>query len=88
MYAILHLPQGKPMELLKYNEEPDLKELQRLVGGYIEVVQLKHSPKGMSLLVHEEGMLVENPQINHAASVLSAGKVLVGDAALLLYELS
>lgn len=88
MYAILHLPQGKPMELLKYDEEPALEELQRLVGGYIEVAPLKNTPKGLTLLVHEEGMLVENPQINHAASVISNGEVLVGDAALLLYEMS
>ena len=54
--------------MLKYIEdyEPSLEELQKLVGGYIEVHTLRN---GDSLIMNEEG-LMQNLPINQEATKL------------------
>ena len=54
-----------------------LEELQRFVGGYIEIVWLSG---GMAMVVNEEGLLYQLPG-NQLASVL-AGQQIVGDAVI------
>ena len=76
------------MAFLSYAEEPKLEELQRLVGGYVEVASGPGIPESFTLLVNEEGLLEEAPSINHVASAVCGSGVLVGDAALLLYPMS
>lgn len=55
-----------------------LKELQDMVGGYVERVRL---PKGMVLIANEDGMPLGLP-LNRAASEMT-GITLVGDVVLL-----
>ena len=63
---------------------PTLEELQRLVGGYIEVIELRD---GRQLIVNEEGLLLGLP-FNPTATAINAtignGQAyLVGDAVVL-----
>ena len=54
-----------------------LRELQAIVGGFIELVQLDHE---WMLVVHEEGLLFESP-VNPIASYLAQQQI-VGNVAL------
>ena len=54
-----------------------LRELQAIVGGFVELVRLDHE---WMLVVNEEGLLLGNP-LNTTASYL-AGQEIVGDVAL------
>jgi hypothetical protein len=63
-------------------EVETLAQQQALVGGYIEYVRIPSSPQRM-LIVHEEGLLQDSPEINDAASML-AEQTIVGDAVLVL----
>jgi hypothetical protein len=68
-------------------EKPDLAMAQALVGGYVQVVQVKDG----QLLVNEDGLLVTPPlRTNLQATVWCMGRVhldqkrgIVGDAVLL-----
>ncbi len=66
--------------------EPLLDNLQKEVGGYIEVVHPKYLPKGLCIVVDDEGLFKESP-INRAASAiygtLEHGHPIVGDAVIL-----
>jgi hypothetical protein len=64
-----------------FDETPDLKQLQDMVGGYIEIVRLSD---GRQLVVNEDGLSLELP-VNHVASTL-AGCLIVGPAVLLNEE--
>lgn len=55
-----------------------LKEVQEIVGGYVERVRLPHKAV---MLVDEEGKLKSKP-VNQAASEV-AGQTIVGDVLLL-----
>jgi hypothetical protein len=57
-----------------------LAQQQMLVGGYIEYVPIPSSPQRM-LIVHEEGLLTDNPELNETASLL-AEKSIVGDVVI------
>tara|TARA_R110002012_G_scaffold130761_1_gene283322 strand:+ start:2232 stop:2483 length:252 start_codon:yes stop_codon:yes gene_type:complete len=57
-----------------------LGQQQTLVGGYIEYVRIPCSPHRM-LIVNEEGLLSDHPELNETASLL-AEKAIVGDAVL------
>ena len=70
------------IKLIIAKSKPSLEEAQKVVGGYVEMVEL---PNGDQILVHEEGLFAPDPQVNNEASSL-AGKVLVGDALLLQGE--
>ena len=57
---------------------PSLEDAQRMVGGYVEMLQLGHA----QLLVNEHGRL-RNLPVNDAASHI-AGQTIVGHAVLLV----
>ena len=66
--------------------EPLLDNLQKEVGGYIEVVHPKYLPEGLCMVVDDEGLLKGSP-INSIASVLYGtpehGQPIVGNAVIL-----
>ena len=55
---------GEPKTLYRKDKEPTLKEMQKFVGGYIEVVQAKN---GDDIILNEEGRIFGYP-VNHEAS--------------------
>ena len=63
-----------------------LRELQLLVGGYIEAVRLPADSLqcGLWLIVNEEGRL-QNLPVNRRASI-AAGRWIVGDAVLVTFK--
>lgn len=60
-----------------------LEEMQKAVGGYIEVVSVYLDPNHL-LIVDEEGLLKHLP-LNHIATLL-AGRAIVGPAMLIPVE--
>ena len=56
-----------------------LKELRDIVGGYVEIVRLRHNPNHHKsiLIVNEESWVLDNPGYNKWASDLY-GDVIVG----------
>ena len=48
-----------------------LEELQKAVNGLIEIVYLSGKYVGKLMLVDEEGLLKQNPQINNEASIIA-----------------
>ena len=68
--------QGRAKEVMPANgTDFKLREVQKMVGGYVEVVYLRD---GRIMLVDEEGLLKQLP-INRAASLM-AGRPIVGNA--------
>ncbi len=61
----------------KNGEEWQLKELQGFVGGYIELFPTG-SP-GTIMVLHEEGKIQSNPQLNVKATVIAAPNLMKGD---------
>ena len=61
-----------------------LKELQDLVGGYIEEVVILRRAQPFTMIVDEEGLLKEKP-INLYATLL-AETTIVGNAVILIGE--
>ena len=61
--------------------KPTLKEMQELVGGYIEPLQVRHEGKSRTMVVNEEGLLMNLPR-NPGASAI-AGTVIVGNVFIL-----
>lgn len=71
--------QGRPQEVMPANNTDfKLREVQKLVGGYVEVVYLRD---GRIMLVDEEGLLKQLP-LNRAASRM-AGRPIVGNAVVM-----
>ena len=71
--------QGRPKEVMPANNTDfKLREVQKLVGGYVEVVYLRD---GRIMLVDEEGLLKGSP-LNRAASRM-AGRPIVGNAVVM-----
>ena len=71
-------------QVIKINDNPPtLKELQKMVGGYIEIV---HLANGDQMIIDEEGKLKEKP-VNMEATELWLGDVpadfIVGTAVVL-----
>lgn len=62
-----------------------LKELQALVGGYIELVPVSNHPDKV-LVINEDGRLHSLP-LNRNASQLYQRDIIVGDAVVTLSEL-
>ena len=60
------------------DKSPTLKEMQKLVGGYIEVIYLD---SGDQMIVDEEGLLKQK-EINRDASIIK-GNVIVGNVIIL-----
>lgn len=65
-------------EVREFTYAPTLKDLQGMVGGYIELVYLK---SGSQMIVDEEG-LFKNKEVNQRATAV-AGRMIVGDAVVL-----
>ena len=63
----------------------ELKELQALVGGYIEIVAAPNHP-GRVLVINENGKLIGLP-FNKNATALSTYEPIVGDVVVTLSEL-
>ena len=61
-------------------EKPTLKELQEMVGGLIQVIQIK----GKQIIIDEEGKLKGKPFNKEATEIWDADyDVIVGDAVVL-----
>jgi hypothetical protein len=72
-YVVMRVDGSK--EILRRTAPLELKELQTLVGGYIEAVKL--TPKSnVMMMVNEEGRLMDLPPNPHCPGVL--GNVVVG----------
>ena len=76
-YQILHVD-GSREDFTPTGERPSLEELQKIVGGMIELVRVK----GGQLWVNEEGLLLSLP-LNLQASRIANGYI-VGPALLCL----
>lgn len=61
------------------DKSPSLEELQKFVGGYIEVINL---PNDVQMIVNEEEKLLSEYIINFQASIL-AKQIIVGNVVLL-----
>lgn len=66
-----------------------LEEMQSLVGGFVEILQIKNERRGNDrkyiLLAHEESKLVNEPEINPIASKIAnlfPGDYVAGDVVL------
>lgn len=59
-----------------------LEELQKMVGGYIEVVRIAKTDHGDHMLVNEDGRMKQLP-VNVSASKLFGRGMIVGDAVVL-----
>jgi len=71
--------QGRPKEVMPANNTDfKLREVQKMVGGYVEVVYLRD---GRIMLVDEEGLLKGSP-LNREASRM-AGRPIVGPAVVM-----
>lgn len=60
-------------EFLSRDKQPDLAEMQKLVGGYIECVRLNTSPQTVGV-IDEEGKM-KKKAINGLASVLLDSRI-------------
>lgn len=69
---------GEVLEVTQ-DEKPSLRQMQSIVGGYIQVVYLRNNTD--VLVVNEEGLL-EDLAVNHVASVLG-GQYIVGNTILM-----
>ena len=71
---------------LKDFGEPLLDNLQKEVGGYIEVVHPRYLPEGLCMVVDDEGLLKGSP-VNNIASILYGtlehGQPIAGNAVIL-----
>tara|TARA_R100001163_G_C4870421_1_gene72466 strand:- start:40 stop:324 length:285 start_codon:yes stop_codon:yes gene_type:complete len=68
-------------------EKPDLKEMQEMVGGYIEIVKCKYNDEWKTMILNEEGKL-RNLDLNTKATEMYSNNgigipdVIVGTAIL------
>lgn len=87
MYFTLRIDTNNNIYVNKHEKiDLDLKYLQDNVNGYIEIVHcntdvLKSLFDNVLIVVDEEGLLKDSPQINKIASFLYGG-VIVGDVVL------
>jgi hypothetical protein len=63
---------------------PELEDLQRAVGGYVEAVDLQIAGSAATMWINEEGKLVSDPERNFKADLICplAGDWIAGDVAL------
>jgi hypothetical protein len=87
---VMH-PDGRTERVYPTGNRWSLKELQELVGGYIELVSIAPAPGGpphghdRCAVVNEEGHRLELP-LNYGASLL-LGQVIVGPVVIIRSEL-
>ena len=76
---------GGVMELVELpdSEQAQLRAVQRILGGYMEVVRVPQAP--VLMLVNEDGMAEHLPS-NLVASILSGGLPIVGSVLLVGQE--
>jgi hypothetical protein len=77
-------PDGTETRETYTGDEPELEQLQRIVGGLIELVRVRHDGRDCDAFINEEGKLRGLP-INEPATELWAGRhydVLVGPIAI------
>ena len=62
---------------------PELDDLQRAVGGYVEAVDFQIAGSAATMWINEEGKLVSDPERNFKADLicLLAGDWIAGDVA-------
>lgn len=60
-------------------KKPTLEEMQELVGGYIEFVNVTHEGHKRTMVVNEEGLL-QDVVIHNAKASAIAQRVIVGTA--------
>jgi hypothetical protein len=78
--AIVIPPDGPPTDLPMKGVRPTLRELQKAVGGYIEIVPVDGVQRTV-LVVNEEGLLQRLPPNPRACRI--ARQLIVGTAVLL-----
>ena len=78
MKNCLHIKCDGSVTEVKIDMNNSLEPLQKLVGGYIEVV--RHD--GLEIICHEEALCVDKPTPNIAATAL-AGQMIYGDVVVL-----
>jgi len=61
---------------------PSIAYLQEAVGGLIERVYLSPLFDGLVMWAHEEALLISDPDLNHAASIMAGGSPIFGDVVL------
>lgn len=63
---------------------PELEDLQRAVGGYVEAVDFQIAGSAATMWINEEGKLVSDPERNFKADLicLLAGDWIAGDVAV------
>ena len=74
---------GKAARTQRVTQAPDLQALQRLVGGYIEIVHPDGMPKGVVLVCNEEGKLRPDMKANRWVSLHGTEDVIFGTFVLL-----
>jgi Domain of unknown function (DUF3846) len=73
-YVVLRADGSK--EVLRRTAPLELKELQRLVGGYVEAVRLTPTSNIMCMVVNEEGRLDDLPPNPYCPGIV--GNVVLG----------
>lgn len=73
-------------ELVKIDKAPNLKQLQEIVGGYIEIIRVIFNGKQCQMIINEEGKLINLPLNLQATKILQASApndYIVGTAVIL-----
>ena len=92
MGLLIHIKADGKTEERIVSSAPDLEELQQMVGGYIEVVWVRHKGRRTAMIVNEDGYrlgLSVNPRASqiYQATALFVGQttdhMIVGDAVIL-----
>jgi hypothetical protein len=63
----LMIPEQVKPEEMNFPTMPEVEDLQKLLGGYIEVVNVLYGGKTCQMIVDEEGLLKQRP-LNIAAT--------------------
>lgn len=71
----------RKMVTILEDREPTLEEAQKLVGGYVELVEM---PNGEQVLCNEEGLLLSFPANIEALDL--TGRVFVGPVVILRHD--
>lgn len=77
----IHITTQGNFNEIETDEELSLEELQRYVGGYIEVAPavLFQNKKAKTIYVNEEGLIMNLPPNYHAIGYLLSSQPLFGD---------
>lgn len=71
--------EGNPnLLLIKIKEAPNLKQLQEMVGGYIQLLRIIFNGKECQMIINEEGKLINLPFNEQATKILQASAPKIG----------